>query len=341
MKVIITGSLAFDLIMDFPGKFGDHILPEKIHQLNLSFLVQTLNKQRGGTAGNIAYNLALLGLKPSILATAGHDFAEYKKELEKVGVDTAMIRSVETEPTASAFIFTDQADNQIIGFYPGAMKEAIKLSIPRAPYSYFVVISPNDPSAMIKYVKECQEMGVAYLFDPGMQLPRLSDEDLSLGIEGAKIVIGNDYEISLIQKRLDTSGVAGKPALGGRAMTLPRWREQRQIWITTLGERGSKISLHSLNSPNALHLPEIVIRRKTLFISPAKPKKVLDPTGAGDAFRAGFLAGFLGGLPLETCGKMGNVAAVYTVEKYGTQTHRFTLDEFKKRYRENFGESLK
>jgi adenosine kinase len=358
MRVLVTGSLAFDFIMDFPGKFSDHILPEKIHEINLSFLVKTLKRQNGGTAGNIAYNLALLGIKPTILATAGYDFVNYQKVLEKVGVDVSMIRIIETEPTASAFIFTDMVDNQITGFYPGAMKYAMRLFLinqraevgrqnflgikplvkgknyqagelamnsskilqpPRAPI--FVVISPNDPVAMINFVKECQKLGIDYMFDPGMQLPRLSDKDLRLGVDGAKIVIGNDYEISLITKRLENKKTKKHP------------RADQQIWITTLGEKGSIISLYS---PNSLHLPSSLL----IPISPAKPDAVLDPTGAGDAYRAGFLAGFFRGFPLEVCGRMGSVCAIYTVEKYGTTTHKFTRKEFCQRYQENFGQKL-
>ncbi|TSC53370.1 MAG: adenosine kinase [Microgenomates group bacterium LiPW_16] len=303
MKIIITGSLAFDFIMDFPGKFSDHILPEKIHAINLSFLVKTMKKQRGGTAGNIAYNLALLGLRPTILAAAGNDFADYKNFLKKSGVDTSMIRIIRVEPTASAFIFTDMADNQITGFYPGAMRQATKLKIEAAD---FVVIAPNEPEAMINFAKECQKFGIPYLFDPGMQLPRLSVEDLACGVRVAKILIGNDYEMALINEKLK------------------RKMDKDKILITTLGEKGSIIEADG----------------KIYKIPPAKPKKVLDPTGAGDAYRAGFLAGYLRGFHLSVCGKMGSVCAVYTVEKYGTQTHRFTLREFTERYKQNFKQNL-
>lgn len=321
MKIIITGSLAFDFIMNFPGKFGDHILPEKIHEINLSFLVEKLQKQYGGTAGNIAYNLALLGLRPTVLATAGYDFTEYKSELEKVGVDTSMIYIIEAEPTASAFIFTDMVDNQITGFYPGAMRASTQFQIPNFKFQIeqtpFVVISPNEPKAMTNHVSNCLKLSLPYMFDPGMQLPRLKTQDLKLGIEGAKIVIGNDYEIALIRNRF-------------RSESRLRFRESigqtiSQIWITTLGDKGSIVEADG----------------KTYKIPPAKPREVLDPTGAGDAYRAGFLAGFLRGLPLKTCGKMGSIAAVYTVEKYGTTTHKFTVKEFKNRYQENFREDLK
>lgn len=305
--ILVTGSLAFDYIMNFPGKFSDSILPEKIHILNVSFLVETLRKNFGGTAGNIAYTLALLDSPVSVLACAGNDFSEYEKFLNKAGVNTSKLRIIESEATASAFIMTDQADNQITGFYPGAMKASKILSVKEAD---LVVVSPDDPEAMIKHVGECQKLKIKYLFDPGMQLPRLTDEDLKVGLAGAEILIGNDYEVNLIKSRLwmeDTDLL-----------------EQVKIVITTMGEKGA----------------EIKSREGKVVISAAKPNSVSDPTGAGDAFRAGFLAGYMRNFGLKTCGQMGAVASCYTVEKYGTTTHEFTLPEFCKRYEENYGEKL-
>lgn len=296
--ILVTGSLAFDVIMDFPGKFADHIDPGKIHILNLSFLVDTLKKQKGGTAGNIAYNLALLKVPVSILGAAGEDFGQYQDFLKKAGVDTSQIKISQENLTSQAFIITDQADNQITAFYPGAMSENSKLSINLAD---FAVISPNDPPAMVNFAKQCQVLKIPYMFDPGMQLPRLTDQDLITGINGAKILIGNDYEIGLIKKRLKNIKVG--------------------ILITTLGEKGSVIQ-----TPH-----------ETIQISPAKPKDVVDPTGAGDAYRAGFLAGYLQGKDLKTSGQMGSVAACYPIEKYGTTTHRFSMEEFQTRYKENYG----
>lgn len=296
--VLVTGSLAFDVIMDFPGRFADHIDPTKIHILNLSFLVDTLKKQRGGTAGNIAYNLALLKTPVSILGSGGEDFDEYQSFLQKAGVDVSNIKIVKGEQTSQAFIITDQADNQITAFYPGAMSENLNLSMEA---SDFAVISPNDPKAMVNFAKECQALKIPYMFDPGMQLPRLSDQDLKTGIEGAKILIGNDYEIGMIKKRLKIIKV--------------------EILVVTLGEQGSQI-----------HTKE-----GSMNIRAAKPKEVVDPTGAGDAYRAGFLSGYLKGLDLKECGQMGSVAACYSVEKYGTTTHSFTLNEFQQRYKENYG----
>lgn len=295
--ILITGSLAFDVIMDFPGRFADHIDPTKIHVLNVSFLVDTLKKQQGGTAGNIAYNLALLKTPVSILGSAGEDFKEYQDFLKKVGVDTSQIKISPDNLTSQAFIITDQSDNQITAFYPGAMSENSKLSINLAD---FAVISPNDPKAMINFALECQKRNIPYMFDPGMQLPRLTDQDLTAGINRAKILIGNDYEIGLIKKRVRDIKV--------------------DILITTLGAKGSIIQY----------------KDQTIQISPAKPKKVVDPTGAGDAYRAGFLAGYLQGKDLKTSGQMGSVGACYAVEKYGTTTHRFTMEEFQKRYGENY-----
>ncbi len=310
-KIIVTGSLAFDFIMNFPGKFSDHILPEKIHEINLSFLVNTMTRQNGGTAGNISYNLALLGQNPSLLAVAGNDFENYKKSLDKAGVDTSSVSVIEDEPTASAYIFTDKVDNQISGFYPGAMNASTNLRIKdyelKNESKVFVVISPNEPRTMVNLAKECIKMNLDYMFDPGMQLPRLSDDEVKKGIEGAKIVVGNDYEMSLITKKIG----------------LPKEKTSK-IWITTMGGKGSVIEHNG----------------EKYSIPPAKPDEVLDPTGAGDAWRAGFLAGFLTGQPLDICGRMGSVCSVYTVEKYGTQTHKFNKKEFRKRYRDNFKEEV-
>ncbi|MBI2017914.1 carbohydrate kinase family protein [Candidatus Daviesbacteria bacterium] len=318
--ITVTGSLAFDHIMDFPGKFSDHIMPDKIHQINLSFLVNTLQKQKGGTAGNIAYNLALLKNPVSILGAAGSDFAKYGQFLKNAGVDVSGIKIVDGESTSSAFITTDLKDNQLAAFYPGAMNQVHTVSIP--PDSDFAVISPTTPEAMAKFVRECKRNNIPYLYDPGMNLPRISAADLKEGTEGATILIGNDYEISLLCDKLK--------------VTSNKLLEQVKILITTLGEKGSIIQSASLpDSPSRSPGPP-----GRWLIKAAKPQQVMDPTGAGDAYRAGFLAGYLKGLDLKICGQMGSVAACYTVEKYGTTNHKFSLAEFKSRYRENFGEDL-
>ena len=274
--ITVTGSLAYDTIMDFPGKFSDHIMPDKIHQINLSFLVNSLKKQKGGTAGNITYNLALFKMPVSIIGAVGVDFSEYARFLTDAGVDISRIKIIENNLTSSAFIMTDSADNQITAFHPGAMIENAKLSLVSSRWlTDFVVISPNNPEAMVNFARQCQDSNTPYMLDPGMQLPALSPEDLKNMISGATILIGNDYEITLLCNKLALSAVEGL-------------LKQVKILITTLGEKGSIIQ-----SPPG--------RWK---IEAAKPKGVLDPTGAGDAYRAGFLAGYLKGLDLKVCGQM-------------------------------------
>jgi len=307
--ITVTGSLAFDHIMDFPGKFSDHIMPDKIHQINLSFLVNDLKKQPGGTAGNIAYTLALLNSPVSILGSAGSDFSDYGEFLKNAGVDTSHIKIIEDKFSSSAFIMTDLKDNQITGFYPGAMSDNSTLSL-KGLNSDFVVISPNDPKAMVKFAQEAKELGIDHMVDPGMQLPALEDQDLKDMINGATILIGNDYEIALLKQRL--------PLDEGQLL------KQVKVLITTLGEKGSIIQAND----------------KHIQVGVAKTTSVVDPTGAGDAYRAGFLAGFIKNLDLKVCGQMGSTAACYAVEKYGTTSHTFTVEEFCERYKQNFGEEL-
>ncbi len=306
-KIIVTGSLAFDYIMNFPGVFEDNIDPTKLHVLSVSFLAETLKKERGGTAGNIAYNLALLKTSPLLLATAGEDFSGYMRFLKKAGVDVSGIKVVD-EATSLAMILTDQKNNQITAFHPGAMSLADSLSLKNVSGD-FCVIAPTKPEAMAKAVEECKELGIPYLYDPGMQLPRLSDEDLISGIEGAEILIANDYEMAIIESRIKNQ---------------ESWKKQIKIIITTLGSEGSIIES----------------KGQKIKVGAAKPKEVLDPTGAGDAYRAGFLAGYLRDFDLKTCGQLGSTASCYTVEKYGTTNHRFTREEFRRRYSENFEEDL-
>ncbi len=319
--ILVTGSLAFDHIMDFPGNFSDHIMPDKIHQINLSFLVNTLSKQKGGTAGNIAYNLALLNSPVSILSVAGNDFSSYATFLKEVGVDVSNIKIIEDQPTASAYIMTDKNDNQISAFYPGAMTKASSLSL-NGIQTNFVAITPDDPKAMVKFAKEAKGLGVEHMIDPGMQLPALNTEDLKEMVNGATILIGNDYEISLLSNKLQ--------------VTSDKLVKQVKILITTLGEKGSTIQTAGLpDSPSRSPGPP-----GRWQIGAAKLNEVIDPTGAGDAYRAGFLAGYLKGLDLQICGQMGAVASCYAIEKYGTTSHTFTMEEFKARYKENFNKEL-
>ncbi|MCL5961022.1 MAG: PfkB family carbohydrate kinase, partial [Chloroflexi bacterium] len=200
MSIVVTGSLAFDHIMDFPGHFREHILPDKVHTLNVSFLVNSLKRQPGGCASNIAYNLILLGEPAGIMGTVGTDFVEYRLWLEREGIETSLIKVIEGEFTASCFITTDKADCQITGFYPGAMSQAHTLSFKEvSPLDVdLAIISPNDPRAMVKYARECRELGIPYVFDPGQQIIALTGDDLLDASKGAKVLIGNDYEFELL-----------------------------------------------------------------------------------------------------------------------------------------------
>ena len=317
MNILVTGTLGYDYIMDFQGLFAERIMPERVHNLSLSFLVDSLKKQRGGTAGNIAHSLHLLGNEALILSAAGNDFGPYQKELERLYISTKGISIHKEVATGSYFVITDKEDNQIGSFYVGASiyNKDISLSSYLQPKqkngaSSFVIVSPNTPESMKKYVAVCIELNTPFMYDPAFQIGSLDQKDLRLGIKHAAIVIGNDYEIGLMEERLEVSHEE-LIALSG-------------ILITTLGSRGSIIE----TMKDAIH------------IKPAKPKKVLDPTGAGDAYRSGFISGYLQKFDLETCGRMGSVAAVYTVEAYGTQTHTYTVKDFCTRYKENFHDSL-
>lgn len=317
--ITVTGSLAFDHIMDYPGKFSDHIMPDKIHQINLSFLVNNLTKQKGGTAGNIAYNLALLKNPVSILAVAGADFADYEKFLQEAGVDTSQIK-ISSNSTSSAYIMTDLADNQITAFHPGAMNDAETLSLNNLKTD-LVVISPNNPKAMVKFAKECQNAGTDYVLDPGMQLPALDPDNLRSMVNGATILIGNDYEMELLSEKCKVKSA--------KLLFECNREHSLKILITTLGEKGSIVQTNGLQGPPGRWL-----------IKAGKPDEVVDPTGAGDAYRAGFLTGFIKKLDLKTCGQMGSLAACYAIEKYGTTNHKFSIEEFCERYKQNFGETL-
>lgn len=312
-KVIVCGSIAYDNIMDFPGLFKDHILPDKIHALNISFLVNTLKKMRGGTAPNIAYSLSLIGEKPFVVGTAGRDFYEYRNWLNENGVDTSYIRILEDDFTASCFITTDLSNNQITGFYPGAMAKDAEITLKGMDMRdiSMVVIAPTGPEAMTKWAKECKELAVPYLYDPGMQIPRLSSEDLIEGILGAKIVIFNEYEYNMM---VEKTGLSREEILNSVDMI-----------VETLGAKGSIIRTKN----NRAHIPA------------AKPVEVVDPTGAGDAFRAGLLKGYFEGASLEVMGRYASVTAVYAVEHKGGTNHRYTMQEFERRYTENFGEIKK
>jgi len=308
-KVLVCGSIAYDNIMDFPGLFKDHIIPERIHALNISFLVNSLKKVRGGTAPNIAYNLALIGEKPSVVGTAGKDFYEYRDWLKENGVETGHIKILEDDYTASCFITTDMSNNQITGFYPGAMSKDPEISLKDLDTGEIamVVIAPTEPEAMVKWARECREMGMPYLFDPGMQIPRLSGKELMDGIMGAKIAIFNEYEYNMM---VEKTGLSKEDILNNV-----------DLLVETLGGKGSVLRT----------------RHERAHIPAAKPERVVDPTGAGDAYRAGLLKGYFEGASLEVMGRYASITGVYAVEHKGGSEHRYTIDEFEKRYKENYG----
>jgi len=309
--VVCTGSIAYDYILNFKGRFKEHILPDKTHILNLSFLVDNLHKRRGGVAGNYAYNLSLLGYPAAVLATAGADAAEYRDWLEARGIDCSGLRLIDGEITATGFTTTDLDDNQITGYYGGAMRQAAMLGLDDGPAAmHAVVIGPNDPAAMMRLTSECRERGVPFVFDPAHQLPRLEAADLTVAADGAWILIGNDYEIELIKQRMRCDDD-----------TLLRHAD---MVVTTLGRDGSRIA-----------------SRDGLTEIPAAPSgPVVDPTGAGDAYRAGLVAGLLRGLDLAASGRVASLAATYAIEQVGTAEHAYSQDEFSERYRDAFGAYL-
>jgi adenosine kinase len=310
-EVLVTGSLAFDQIMAFKGRFQDHILPDRLHMINLSFLVEERRVQKGGCAGNIAYGLALLGERSRIVAAAGYDFEDYRRYLDELGVDTSGIRIFEEEPTGACFITSDRANNQIVGFHPGAMKRARELSLAeaaRARPAAYAVVAPDDPEAMVRHCREAKQAGLPLVFDPSFQVIALDGPVLREMADGAEAVLVNDYEYAVFREKTGLSDA--------EVLRLAR------IWVVTLGEKGSRI---------------LVRGGERLEVPPAKAREVVDPTGAGDAYRAGFVAGLLRGLDLGVCGRLGSVSAVYAVERYGTQAHSFTPEELAARYHESFG----
>lgn len=313
MRIVVTGSIAYDYIMNFPGYFRDHMLLEKAHVLSVSFLVDSMRRMRGGVAGNITYNLALLGERPLIVGTVGEDFDEYRLWLERSGVDTSGIVVVDKEFTSSCFLNTDLANNQIVAFYPGAMTAARTLSLSACGLGPddLAVISPTDPEAMERYALECQQQGIAYVFDPGKQTPRLEAEHLRTGLRGAHMLVSNDYEFGMMAKKLEISEqelIASVP-----------------LSVVTLGAQGSRI---------------YAAGELAAEIPTAPVAQVVDPTGAGDAFLAGLVFGIARDLPLEVMGRVAALTSAYTIEQRGCQEHRFSLAEFAVRYRSAFGEEL-
>ena len=307
MKIVVTGSIAYDYLMSFPGKFTEHFLPEHIERVSLSFLVDTMDKRRGGCAPNIAYTLALLGERPLLMATAGEDFGEYREWLRGAGIDTSHVKQIPGKFCASFFCSTDANNNQIASFYTGAMADAGQLSFRTLRDCGLAIIAPNDPGAMVQYAEECRTLGIPFIFDPGQQCARMSGDDLRDGIDGATIVIVNDYELELVRQKtgLDEADIVR------RARTL----------IITKGELGSSV----------------VTPDSWADVAAVEPHRIVDPTGVGDAFRGGLMKGIALRLPYEVCARIGSVAATYALEHLGGQSHSYTWDEFRERYERHFG----
>ena len=308
MKIGLTGSIAFDYLMTFPGHFGDHFLADKLESISLSFLVDKMIKRRGGIGPNIGYTMAMLGGSPILFGTVGQDFGEYRSFLEQTGVDTSAVKVIEDDFTASFFATTDYDNCQIASFYPGAMSHAgeVKLSSWRGDPLEMVVISPTDPEAMIQYVEEAQALNLPYLYDPSQQTVRLTGEELRQGVEGAYALFVNEYEFSLIEKHT--------------GMTLDEIKDCLEILVITKGESGSTV----------------ITKKEELDIPAVPPEEILDPTGIGDAYRGGFLTGYSFQLDLKLCAEMGALAAAYCLEVDGPQSHHFTPENFIKRFREHF-----
>lgn len=308
MNILLTGSIAYDYLMSFPGYFKDHLLPDKLESISLSFLVESMVRRRGGTAPNIAYTMALLGVHTRILATVGEDFEDYRSWLEEQGIDTSSVRVIAGEYTASFFANTDRSNAQIASFYPGAMAHADELSLHDLDGDRpdLVVISPNEPRAMTRYVEECRQLGIPYLYDPSQQIPRLDKDDLRRGVQSALALFVNDYELGMIHKH---TGLDLEDVLNYTGFT-----------VVTKGELGATIYPQS----EEIEIPIV------------EPEHVIDPTGVGDAFRAGFLTGYSQSWDWRTCGQVGALAATYCLERQGPQGHEYSRAEFVARYRRYF-----
>lgn len=308
MDILITGSVAYDYLMTFPGHFKEHLLAEHLEKISLSFLVESLVRRRGGIAPNIAYTIALLGGRPRVLATAGEDFADFRVWLEEQGVDTANIKVISGKYTASYFATTDKSNAQVASFYPGAMAHAAELSLHdiEGPKPDLVVVSPNEPAAMERYVRECTELGIGLIYDPSQQIIRFEGDILRRGLQAARAMFVNEYEFELVK---DKTGLTEVDILS-----------DLEFMVVTLGPKGAAVYFDG---------------QKTM-VEAVPTDHILDPTGGGDAFRGGFLTGYSLGLDWETCGRMGSLAATYCLENEGPQAHHFTPMEFIDRYRAHY-----
>ncbi len=299
--------MAYDTIMVFHDKFKNHILPEKVHMLNVSFLVPMIRREFGGCAGNIAYNLKLLDENPSIMATVGHDFEPYAQWLNACQISTKLIKTMDDHYTGQAYITTDEDDNQITAFHPGAMNSSHENSVPEESDYSIGIVSPDGKEGMQQHAKEFVKQGIPFIFDPGQGMPMFNGEELIELLDLATYATFNDYESELMQDRT--------------GLTLDKIAERVDALIVTMGGDGSKIYADG----------------QCIEIPSAQAKELADPTGCGDAYRAGLLYGIMNELDWETTGRIASLLGAIKIEHHGTQNHSFTLESFKTRYNESFG----
>ena len=312
LDILITGSVAYDYLMTFPGMFKDHLLPERLERVSLSFLVDSMSRQRGGIAPNIAYTMALLGEHPRIMATVGEDFGDYRSWLEKHSIDTSLMKVIDGEFTASFFATTDQGSAQIASFYPGAMTYSASQSIKDLTQKPdLVIVSPSAPEAMKKFPGECRDLNIKYLYDPSQQVLRLEGQELVRDMEGAYFLFCNDYEYDLIANKT--------------GWNLEQILKHVEVVVITRGKDGAHLYTES----------------QECFIPTVPEKEIIDPTGVGDAFRGGFLAGFAHGWDWTLCGEIGALAAVYCLEQRGPQSQEYTKQDFVSRFRRHFDDKGK
>lgn len=304
MNIIVTGSIAYDYLMRFPGKFREHILADSLEQVSLSFLVEDMTRHWGGVAANIAYSMARLGLQPYLMGTAGRDFEPYRARLNAIGVDTSSVQQHDDLFTASFFCNTDEENNQIASFYSGAMQRASNYPLASVKVQPdLVIVSPNDPQAMTNYTDECRQQGYRFVYDPSQQIARMNGDTLMHDMQGAALMIINEYEATMVQNKT--------------GLSFDELRSHVEMLVITHGADGS----------------EIFTNGDTIQVPAFAPTELLDPTGAGDAFRAGFITGLVYGFSLKTCGALGAMSATYTLEKIGPQGQDYTRPSFVRRLR--------
>ena len=310
MSALICGSMAYDTIMVFHDQFKNHILPEKVHILNVSFLVPVLRREYGGCAGNIAYNLNLLGEDAQIMAVVGHDFEPYSQWLNQNRLSTEYIHILDNQYTGQAYITTDQDGNQITAFHPGAMSFSHLNAIPANADISIGIVSPDGKEGMQLHAEQFAELGIPFIFDPGQGMPMFDGAELLTFVDQANYVTLNDYESELMQERT--------------GLSLEQIAERVDALIITLGAHGSKIYTDG----------------QCIIIPAAKPHAVLDPTGCGDAYRAGLLYGLMNEFDWEITGRIASLMGALKIEHNGTQNHTLSMADFKQRFHENFGYSF-